>query len=299
METKASYVLVGAFTLAVIAIAFGYILWVAGSGDNKAKAVYTINFQGSVSGLSVTSPVLLNGVPVGQVSAIRLSRKDVSAVHVEITVDKDTPIRENSVATLEPQGLTGTSRVMISGDTNDSPLLTASDDDDEPPVIRSETGGLQAIMRTMPQVLSDAHDTLQHVNMFFNEKNRLAVESILANVNSIVASVNARMGVIEATLANLEKSSRELNSLLVALRPAGQDFSSAMNKFEDSMGRIDKVTAAAAPGLEKFSRDGVDDFRRLMIDTRQMVNSINRLTQKIENDPRRFLFGQPMPEYKE
>ena len=138
----------GAFTLAVIAIAFGYILWVAGSGDNKAKAVYTINFQGSVSGLSVTSPVLLNGVPVGQVSAIRLSRKDVSAVHVEITVDKDTPIRENSVATLEPQGLTGTSRVMISGGTNDSPLLTASDDDDEPPVIRSETGGLQAIMRT-------------------------------------------------------------------------------------------------------------------------------------------------------
>ena len=135
--------------------------------------------------------MLLNGVPVGQVSAIRLSRKDVSAVHVEITVDKDTPIRENSVATLEPQGLTGTSRVMISGGTNDSPLLTASDDDDEPPVIRSETGGLQAIMRTMPQVLSDAHDTLQHVNMFFNEKNRLAVESILANVNIIVASVNA------------------------------------------------------------------------------------------------------------
>ena len=298
METKASYVLVGAFTLAVIAIAFGYILWVAGSSDDKAQAFYTINFQGSVSGLSVTAPVLLNGVRVGQVSDIRLSSKDVSAVHVEISVNKDTPIRENSVATLEPQGLTGTSRVMISGGTNDSPLLTSSEDD-EPPVIRSETGGLQAIMRTMPQVLSDAHDTLQHVNMFFNEKNRLAVESILDNVNNIVISVNTRMGAIEAALANLEKSSQELNSLLIALRPAGQDFSSAMNKFEDSMGRIDKVTAAAAPGLENFSWDGVDDFRRLMIDTRQMVNSINRLTQKIENDPRRFLFGQPMPEYKE
>ena len=187
---------------------------------------------------------------------------------------------------------------MISGGENKAHLLLPSEEHPVP-LLKSHTGELQAIMRTMPQVLNDAHDTLQHVNMFFSEKNRLAVESILANVNSIVTSLNNRMGVIETTLANLEKSSQELNSLLIALRPAGQDFSSAMNKFEDSMGRIDKVTAAAAPGLEKFSRDGVDDFRRLMIDTRQMVNSINRLTQKIESDPRRFLFGQPMPEYKE
>ena len=296
METKASYVLVGAFTLAVIAVAFAYILWVAGSSDNKAQAVYTINFQGSVSGLSVTAPVLLNGVRVGQVSEIRLSRKDVSAVHVEISVDQGTPIREDSVASLEAQGLTGTSRVMISGGTNDSPLLLPTPKG-EPPIIPSETAGLQAIIHTMPQLLNDAHNTLRRIDKFFSDENSKNVAGILSGFNGVVTRLNDRMGSIENTLASLEASSRELSALLNDLRPAGKDLSSAMDKFKDTMSRIDAVTAAAAPGLEKFSRDGVDDFRRLMVDARQMVISINRLTQKIENDPRRFLFGQPLPEY--
>ena len=296
METKASYVLVGAFTLAVIAVAFAYILWVAGSSDNKAQAFYTINFQGSVSGLSVTAPVLLNGVRVGQVSAIRLSHTDVSSVHVEISVDKETPIREDSIATLEPQGLTGTSRVMISGGTNESPLLVRGKDG-KMPVITSETAGLQAIIHTLPQLLDTADNTLHRIDKFFTDENSQNVASILAGFNGVVTRLNDRMGSIENTLASLEASSRELSALLSDLRPAGKDLSSAMDKFKDTMSRIDAVTAAAAPGLEKFSRDGVDDFRRLMVDARQMVISINRLTQKIENDPRRFLFGQPLPEY--
>ena len=296
METKASYILVGAFTLAVVAVAFAYILWVAGSSDDKAQSIYGINFQGSVSGLSVTAPVLLNGVRVGQVSGIRLSRTDVSAVHVEISVDQGTPIRENSVATLEAQGLTGTSRVMISGGTNDSPLLLPAKKGD-PPIIKSETAGLQAIIHTMPQLLNTAHNTLQHIDKFFSAENSKNVASILAGFNGVVSRLNDRMGSIENTLASLESSSRELSALLNDLRPAGKDLSSAMDKFKDTMSRIDEATAAAAPGLEKFSRDGVDDFRRLMVDARQMVISINRLTQKIENDPRRFLFGQPLPEY--
>ena len=296
METRASYVLVGVFTLAVIAIAFGYILWVAGNSDDKAQSLYGINFQGSVSGLSVTSSVLLNGVPVGEVSNIHLSPEDVSAVYVEISVDKDTPIRKNSVATLEAQGLTGTSRVMISGGTNSSPLLTPSESN-KVPLIKSETSGLHAIIHTMPQVLTSAHLTLQHMDTFFSEKNRLAVEGILSGLNSVVTRLNNRMDNIENMLDHLEASSRDLSTLLSDLKPAGKDLSLAMDKFKDTMGRIDAVAVAAAPGLEKFSRDGVDDFRRLMVDTRQMVNSLNRLTQKIENDPRRFLFGQPLPEY--
>ena len=106
METKANYVLVGAFTLVVIAIAFGYIFWAASQDDSAPQSVYGINFQCSVSGLSVTAPVLLNGVRVGQVTNIKLSPDDVSAVHVTISVTKGTPIKEDSVATLEAQGLT-------------------------------------------------------------------------------------------------------------------------------------------------------------------------------------------------
>ncbi len=296
METRASYILVGVFSLAVIAVAFGYILWVAGSSDDKVQVHYGINFHGSVSGLSVTAPVLLNGVRVGQVSHIRLSPEDVGAVHVEISVDKGTPIRENSVATLEAQGLTGTSRVMISGGTNHSPLLEPSEENPAP-IIKSETGGLQAIIHTMPQVLASAHATLQHMDTFFSEKNRRSVENILSGLDNLVTSLNDRVGSFESTLAHLEASSRKLNALLTDLAPAGKDITLAMHSFQNTMKEIDKVATAAAPGMEKFSRDGVDDFRRLMVDARLMVHAITRLTEKLENDPRRFLFGQTLPEY--
>jgi phospholipid/cholesterol/gamma-HCH transport system substrate-binding protein len=217
-------------------------------------------------------------------------------VYVEISVDKYTPIREDSVATLEAQGLTGTSLVMISGGSSKGHLLTPSHD--QPiPLIKSEAAGLQEILQTLPQVLNAANTTLRDIDTFFSASNRLAVEGILNGLNRIISSLSRRIDVVESTLVNIEASSRDLSTLLRDLQPVGKELASAMNKFEDTMSRIDTVSAAAAPGLEKFSRDGIDDFRRLMIDTRQMVNSINRLTQRIESDPRRFLFGQPMPEY--
>ncbi len=295
METKANYVLVGAFTLAVIAIALGYILWAAGKSDDAPQAIYGINFHGSVSGLSVTSPVLLNGVSVGQVTEIRLSPSDVSAVYVQISVSQGTPVRQDSVATLEAQGLTGTSRVMITGGTNSSPLLTSSGEDI--PLIKSETAGLQAIMHTMPQVLASAHTTLQHMDRFFSEGNSMAVAGILNGLNNVVTRLDARMNTIESSIAHLESSARQLDGLLHDLRPAGKDITMAMERFQNTMGLIDKVATAAAPGMEKFSRDGVDDFRRFMVDARVMVNALTRLTEKLENDPRRFLFGQTLPEY--
>ena len=165
------------------------------------------------------------------------------------------------------------------------------------PVIKSETAGLQAIMRNMPQVLNDVHETLRNIDKFLSEKNRGSVEDILSNVASITSRVDKRMDSIDKTLSNVEAASHELEGLLKALRPAGDDLSSAMAKFESTMNDINKVATAAAPGLEKFSRDGVDDFRRFMVDARIMVNSLNRLVQKMESDPRRFFFGQPLPEY--
>ncbi len=296
METKANYVLVGAFTLLVIAIAFGYIFWAASQDDSTPQSVYGINFQGSVSGLSVTAPVLLNGVRVGQVTNIRLSPDDVSAVYVTISVAKGTPIKEDSVATLEAQGLTGTSRVMISGGTNNSPLLTAKENG-KAPVIKSETAGLQAIMLTMPQVLATAHVTLRHLDRFFTEENSQAVAGILSGLNNMVTRLNTRMDNIEKTITHLEASAREINGLVNDLRPAGKDIAMAMHSFQNTMSHIDRVATAATPALEKLSRDGIDDFRRLMVDARMMVNAVTRLTEKLENDPRRFLFGQTLPEY--
>ena len=65
METRANYVLIGAFTLltAIGLLLFG--LWAAKFSSERSWQQYKIVFDESVAGLSVGSPVQFNGILVG------------------------------------------------------------------------------------------------------------------------------------------------------------------------------------------------------------------------------------------
>jgi phospholipid/cholesterol/gamma-HCH transport system substrate-binding protein len=79
METRANYALIGLFTLAIIAAAFGFVMWFSGAEKPGGRNTYKIVFTGSVSGLSVGGWVLFNGVRVGEVSKIDLMPQDPPA----------------------------------------------------------------------------------------------------------------------------------------------------------------------------------------------------------------------------
>ncbi|MBV9557208.1 MAG: MCE family protein, partial [Pseudolabrys sp.] len=64
METRANYALIGAFTLAVIAGAFGFVYWFSGSQQGIERKSYRMIFTSSVSGLSRGASVLFNGLKV-------------------------------------------------------------------------------------------------------------------------------------------------------------------------------------------------------------------------------------------
>jgi phospholipid/cholesterol/gamma-HCH transport system substrate-binding protein len=74
METRANYVLVGLFTLAAIAGAFGFVYWLVRFGDQARQDEMFIVFSGPVTGLATGSGVLFNGIKVGQVEACRSTR---------------------------------------------------------------------------------------------------------------------------------------------------------------------------------------------------------------------------------
>ena len=65
METRANFVLIGAFTLAVIAGGFLFVLWFSGLTHVAQRQTYAILFDGSVAGLSRGSAVQFNGIRVG------------------------------------------------------------------------------------------------------------------------------------------------------------------------------------------------------------------------------------------
>src|SRR5947208_7229766 len=68
METRANYVLIGAFTLAVVAATFGFVYWFSNLGDHGVRETFRVVFDGTVSGLRTGSTVLFNGMRVGEVT---------------------------------------------------------------------------------------------------------------------------------------------------------------------------------------------------------------------------------------
>ena len=121
MEIKARYVLVGLFTLAAIIAGFVFVYWLQTTGGLGKRTTYEVRFHRTVAGLLTGSAVLFNGVRVGEVKGLRLIADDPRQVDVTIAVDANAPVRSDTQASLEFQGLTGAPVVTLVGGPQRSP----------------------------------------------------------------------------------------------------------------------------------------------------------------------------------
>ena len=125
METRANYALIGAFTLAVVFAAFGFVYWFSGPSQSGKQDIYQIVFSGSVSGLSRGSSVLFNGLKVGEVTQLAISEQDPSRSTCWSSIDERTPVKTNTRARLEKRGFTGVADVLLVGGTPGAPRSVA------------------------------------------------------------------------------------------------------------------------------------------------------------------------------
>lgn len=115
METRAHHVLIGLFTVIVVAGALLFGLWLAKSSVDTEFKDYEIVFNEAVSGLSKGSAVQYSGIKVGDVVTLRLDPNDPRRVLARIRLGGDTPIKEDTQAKLALTGITGTSIIQLSG----------------------------------------------------------------------------------------------------------------------------------------------------------------------------------------
>src|SRR5208283_2320837 len=175
METRANFVMIGAFTLAAILGAFAFVMWIAGYGTSGTHRHYQVVFNGSVSGLSVGSNVLFNGLKVGEVTNLSFVKDNPGQVIADIDVtNASAPINANTKAQLETTGLTGTGVVALKGgEMKGAPELTGN-----PPVIPSLPTATLADLQTKAGYVLDLankllvdnaqpiHQTIENVQTF-------------------------------------------------------------------------------------------------------------------------------------
>ena len=193
MENQARYVLVGLFTVAVMAAGFAFVYWLNASGGLQQRAHYLIRYQNSVSGLLVGSAVQFNGVRVGEVTALDFNPAAPKEIAATIAVVTGTPIRADTKAGIEFQGLMGAPAVSLTGGTSASALPAAGPA--SLPVIAADANAGQnmtevarAVLRRLDTVISEnsepLHNTIANLSKFSDAlgRNTDRVDGIVAGI---------------------------------------------------------------------------------------------------------------------
>jgi phospholipid/cholesterol/gamma-HCH transport system substrate-binding protein len=161
METRAPFVVVGAFVLAAIVAVFGFVYWLHNTGSLGPRATYHVQFDGSVPGLLVGAAVLFNGIRVGEVTDLDLAPDNPRRVNATVSIASTTPVRADTKVGLEFQGLTGVPVITLEGgqmlgSPGEVPILIA-----EPGAGQSMTQAAREALRKVDSVLSENSEPLK------------------------------------------------------------------------------------------------------------------------------------------
>ena len=195
MEIRARYLLIGIFTLAVIFAGFAFVYWLNAPGGLGRRTDYQIRYDGPVSGLLKGSAVLFNGVRVGEVTYLHLDAASPRDVTVAIAIDRAAPLRADTTASIEFQGLTGAPVVSLAGGTSSLPLL-ASTDGTAPLLTAEKNAG-----RGMTQA---AREVLSHIDSVVTE-NAEPLRNLIANIDKFSGALARNTDRVDGILAGLEK----------------------------------------------------------------------------------------------
>ena len=220
METRANFVLIGAFTLAVIAGAFLFVLWFSGLTRTADHQTYAVLFDGSVAGLSRGSAVQFNGIRVGEVTEINLVAADPRRVEVLIQVVGRVPINKDTKANLSIQGLTGGAAIALVGGAPDSPPLTSKDG--KPPVIVGELSDMQNILQAVQSLSAKADTVLSHVDKLVSD-NSAAIGDVVRNVDAFSKSLSDNAGGVNTALAAISDLGKKIGPLSDRLQILSDD----------------------------------------------------------------------------
>jgi phospholipid/cholesterol/gamma-HCH transport system substrate-binding protein len=277
METKANYVMVGIFVIVFVAGLIGAVLWLAGAQYREEYAYYKTFFTGPVTGLGTGTAVRYNGIEVGHISKLTFDSEDPKKVIATLQLDPNLPIHADSVATIASQGLTGESYVEIDGGSKTAPVLRPTPFG-EPPTIRSKPSTLQELEESAPQVLAKISGLADKLNDIFNEKNRAAFADTLANLQTTTGALAQHSAEIDKTLDDLAAASQSLNIDLVAMRGVESHADATVQGLDRLVADADSTITGA--GLDELTGQ-----------TRVLVASLSRLSDELEQEPTRLIYG--------
>ncbi len=315
METRASYMIVGAVVLALIMGLAAFSVWLVRGDADRQLAVYQIYFEGSVTGLQEGSQVRYRGIPVGHIADIGIDPENVERVRTVAEIHRETPIMEDTVATLEMQGITGIAYVQLLGGTSESQPLEAGHDGDIP-IIKARRSALERVFESTPDLLSEAVQVAARVSELLSNENIETLAATLDNfetfsegladsgeeIGPMVAEMTKTLESVQGATSDLGGLAQDLGQVAGRLQEGMDDvggdvvetldeLSGAANSLGAAAQQLDGLVGDLREPLSDFSGTGLYELTNLVGESRALVAALTRITKEVERDPAGFLIG--------
>ncbi|WP_374300273.1 MlaD family protein [Paracoccus sp. (in: a-proteobacteria)] len=278
METNANYTLIGAFTILGFLGILAFLLWFAQVQINRRYAYYDVYFS-DVSGLVLSSDVLFAGLPVGRVTEMRLAPDNPMPVRVRLEVNEDTPVRSDSLAALEVQGVTGVALVAVSAGSRDAPLLAGTPSPDVP-VIASSRSALQTLSDEGPQIISRLNLVAEEMSRILGEENQARITAILANVERSSGNLDQALDDMAQAAADISTAAGAVASFGDQVDGLGRNADATLQDLRDAASRAEATFETATSTLQRIDGFVADDLKPLAGQVERSAASLAALSDR-------------------
>ena len=289
------------------------VLWLASGGAMQKKYdLYLAVLEESVAGLNLNAPVKYNGVNVGKVQNIQLDPSNPQRVLLIFAIERDTPIKVDTVAVLKTQGLTGIAYVELDGGVKNAAPLVATDGQ-KYPVIQTKPSLSTRLENILTTVLAKLDATSSNIDSLLSRENQLAFKSTLADIAVVAKTIAARKSEIDAGIVNVARTAdnsaratQKLNPIIDKMRPVVGQLNVTITQINKSALAIEKAANEAAiasnsagktvesvgANIDGYATETLPEVQRLLAELNELSTSLKHLVEQTERDPASLLRGR-------
>jgi phospholipid/cholesterol/gamma-HCH transport system substrate-binding protein len=303
MERNANYALVGLSSLLLFIGLLVFVVWLARFQFARDFDTYDVLFVGPVRGLNEGGEVHFNGIKVGEVTTIELDRANTNRVIARVRINSDVPVRTDSRATLEPQGITGVNYVQVSAGTQDQPLLKDTVAEGVP-VILSQSSAISDLLAGGGTVLTRAIEALDRVSSVLSDDNIKAFSATVRDVQGFTAELNARKTMIADTqiaMQNIGGAAKDFSNVATSIqttvdgdgRQAIRDLAAASRSIKDAAESAEGMIGRLEGPTGDFAATGLPQLSAAIVTLQEAAESLDRLVGQVEQNPRGLVSKAP------
>jgi len=300
MEAKVNFVAVGAFVLILGAALVAGVLWLSsGKYYRKAYDTYLVYMSESVAGLDPDAPVRYRGVQVGVVRRIALAPDNVEQVQLTLGIERGTPVKQDTVAVLRTQGLTGIGHIELTGGTRASPPLVPAPGADYP-VIRTGPSLMMRLDAAITSLLANLNRSSERFNALLDDESRRALRQTLANLEVVSRTLAGRAGAIDTgvlnaskTMENTARVTAELPQLVERIKRSADAFDRMADQGARAGASATQAFDSAGAGARQLTRETLPEAQALVAELRELTATLRRVSDQLERNPSMLLYGRP------